>query len=465
MSGKGYDDYLEELFVSVKDREDSDHADLPAALHTGRKAYTDLDLFSKESSKWKAPFDTTAAAQRLNELCRSMKAAIQALDRCRDCVQLMARTGRKDIQAAKKRWHENKAKVLKWLQASGVNIAPILCKVFAEIIYAVAAPPSECGITVTFVIDQLEIIDGDTRESVFSTPLLVPAPTAADGTATLTYASVWQRAIKQFADDTTADFAARRDSQVAKLIAKNGPAMIGTVESKDHEFKPNGITDTGADGPHWFEVPTTPVPDVCITKRCLLLDNAASRDPFRCNACWIRVFHGRIVALILPPTLYLEHQDLNPWLKGGSLTDLETCKGCIVNQGDALFVPRGYVCLWIGLPNEKELSSAKPKLAIRGKPKAKAQPAAKQKGKASKEPVFHDEMVTVGITLLLEPVRDKAQVGEGDMAVKRWLYSHASACSCLPTGFAGNAWYDAWLAAIEPPKPVGGAAGADGTMT
>ena len=147
------------------------------------------------------------------------------------------------------------------------------------------------------------------------------------------------------------------------------------------------------------------MPEQVLTKRCLFLELRAFSNVLRGHPMFFKSLTGTIAVLIISADQFVDHSDLPSWLKNCDLKDLHGNNAVLLNKGEAIFLPPGFVPVWLALPTDVDLFKARPALAERGRKAAKD-------GKQKKELLSETHAVginlvheTTGVNDIPEPVR------------------------------------------------------------
>jgi len=138
------------------------------------------------------------------------------------------------------------------------------------------------------------------------------------------------------------------------------------------------------------------VPEVVISKRVLFMDVRGFSNPFRGHSMWFKCLTGKIIVFMVSPSQHIANPDLKAWLKSADLKAVHHNPAVIMDAQDSLYIPVGWIPLWITLPDDDRLWQKRPQLSARGK-------NAQQPKQAAKEPDMIKEACGVGISLLYEP--------------------------------------------------------------
>ena len=144
----------------------------------------------------------------------------------------------------------------------------------------------------------------------------------------------------------------------------------------------------------------------------------------------IQVLEGRLVVALLRPSILLAHADVGAHLKSLSSTALQGTEVCVLEVGQAVLVPFGYMAVGAAIADEIFTKSS-----ARGR-------IAQQAAKAAKDQA---EPCTYALRMILDKEKDTLQQAELAHVVGA---SYLSAYSWLPMGIRGNAEVSAWATAL-----------------
>ena len=142
--------------------------------------------------------------------------------------------------------------------------------------------------------------------------------------------------------------------------------------------------------------------------------------------------------------MFTERPDVQTWLKTVEPKDLHGYPGGVVYEGEAVWVPAGYVPLWMGLPTDVDLSSENVKLAPRGKP-------AQQVGQKMATNLY-EETTTAGLVMHYDP----EAIPPSD-AVKTALFANYTASSIFP-GSLRVGGFSEYMELLKPSVPAAASA-------
>ena len=417
------------------------------AVAYGVAAKSALEAFQASSKHWKAPHVYGDSLAKLRQLTKDWREGIRLVENARDCIHKLGVQGEKAVADQKKNWHEQKQPIIVWLENNTTGLPPVLSKVYGEIIYAAAVPPEPIGVpNLWTVAPLLDVAQASGREDVFGDPprpVLVLRPEVEES-GTFVYKNVFQEGIHGHYQKLVTDMEGRRDVQTKKLLEENKPTIYGTVSTENKAFPYNG---SGSNVPHLFNVTTCTEFMMCVTKRVMFSDLRLISNPIRAHPMWLTCYVGKMVVVLVPPHLFLQHMDLVAWLKGCETKHLGELAGAMLSTAQAIYIPEGWVPLWMGLPSDVDLSNSRPSLAARGKPAQKKEKQA-----------LYEETCCAGFALAYETGR-LPSVSED---LKTRLYGNLIASKIFPSAIRSAKEFDTWHEACKPPEtPSVAAAGAE----
>lgn len=432
VDNKPYDVFLREEKKRFEGQDMCDSLEVEPAIRQASAARGTLESFSEDTKKWKHSLTFSEQREAFEKLVESWGAALDELDGCRDCLKRCSEDSKAGKSQARKAWHENKAKISKWLESSGNNIPGNLAKVMGEVVYADAHDPAHVGIADTYRAPPEfgPAGEDDTRDSYFSGPKTVLAKEVGGQDGAAPSPSPWHAAVRSYFDTHKEAIAQRKETQEGKL--KNAPdqaAIVGTVDTSS-SISQLGGADDGAK--KWFE-DLTFTREVVVSTRCMFLDLTVRGNFLRGHSQWIKIWHGSVACFLVSPEQFEKNNDLQAWLAGCDLDDLKGNMAMILRAGSAIFVPTGWSMIYVGLPTDVDLRAAVPKLAPRGR-------QAQSKG-PPKDPRLHEETVTVGFT----PIYDDGSLAGVSNGTKVLLASSlALAEAALPQQLAADSTLSQW---------------------
>ena len=152
-----------------------------------------------------------------------------------------------------------------------------------------------------------------------------------------------------------------------------------------------------------------------------------------------RCFIGRVVVLLVPPEKLLEHTDFVSWLKDPNPKLLHDFNGQLLEPGDSIVVPIGYVPLWMGLCEALNFSSPKVQLAPRGK-----------HSQGPKKPEMYDEFATV----VLHPMYEDSILDTVQEDIKTRIYQKYVGARIVSDGINDAQGFQQYIQKCAPPKVV-----------
>jgi len=308
----------------------------------------------------------------------------------------------------------------------------VLSSVFGEVIYMHANDPTVVGIDNPWSIPEFSGTAPFDR-LCFSDPCKFTAQFALDGEPV--WATRWHKEFYEFTKRAQTPLQDRIAEQIAKATdpkSKAG-AIVGAIALGDESFRYNGF---GPEDVRIFNI----VPDlqtIVITKRCMFLDLNANSNCFRAHPMFFSSLQGVIAVVLVDPEQFVAHSDLKAWMKTLEPKDLAGNPATLLYPGDSLFIPAGFVPLWLALPSKPDMLVKHPQLADRG---SKAHSA--KGGKA-----LLTECLSVAIHLVCEP---EGLPGVSDSLRGALASAHLLSAPLFPQRLKKHAGAKEWLSKLSP---------------
>ena len=333
------------------------------AAHAGAAAVSALEAYSKKTMKWAGGLHYGAEVKVLENLVGDFKRAIKKCGMARDSIHMLSQGESSAKKAAKKDYHRNVSKVTAWIQANATGLPAPLCKAYGEMIYADALDPTSVGLTRLYQIPPLRYEAAETRDSLFNTPRLIATPDVVKGHQAPLSSDPFVRGVLNYIGKIRKTVLDRRIVQDNKLQSESKPSILGAEASLD-PFPWNGVGDSPL--PEFFK-DVLLAPLVIITQRVMFTDLRLVSHPLRGHPHWFMMMVGSAVVLLLDPKVFHEHPDLISWMKTLDGKELQDMQGAVLYEGDAIYVPPGFIVVWVGLPPDVDLTRKNVKLTPRGK--------------------------------------------------------------------------------------------------
>ena len=159
---------------------------------------------------------------------------------------------------------------------------------------------------------------------------------------------------------------------------------------------------------------------------------------------YLTSFTGTIVVVFITPTQLSEHGALKSWLASSAFKELSSNRVAMLGPGDSVFIPPGWVPLWLALPTDVDLTQVRPQLAERGR---KAQGAQQPK-------TLYTETQTVIMNLCVEANAPNELPTATANAISA---AHVLSASLFPKAISKVAGIAEYFKAMSPPiSPVDG---------
>ena len=347
-----------------------------------------MKQYAVEAERWKAPKNVDPLKAEYSKL-------LQAFDNCiflaKDVLEC-AKEAKLDQQGAaigaKKNWHNQRDKIVSFVQKEGAGICDALARVIADALYSLAVSPETVGLQP--VLHDLELVLGPlatvatfARVCVLTQP---PDGASQEERDTKTYL---HRALADFAKGHLVSIKAKAKICEDDMAATKGPQSMCTMDVAGHDL---GWNDTAH--VDWF-TPIGVVKHLIFRKLCMFFDYSIASFPFRLHPMIITMYSGRAVVACVPETdAVRNNSDFPGWLARLHCNAFAKNEACILEEGDSIWLPLGTVGLIVGIPTGVDWTAETPKLAPRGKPKPKSKKLATAKPMPNT-----DEAIVYGIHL------------------------------------------------------------------
>lgn len=112
----------------------------------------------------------------------------------------------------------------------------------------------------------------------------------------------------------------------------------------------------------------TAIHHMLMTQRCLAGKFGLASQPLRGMAQLLTVWLGSAVIMVLPPSQAFQASgEFVKYLSEVTYDEVRGFFSTFVEDGDSVWVPPGFMAVWIGIPPEQQIFAPKPQLAIRGR--------------------------------------------------------------------------------------------------
>ena len=363
MDGVPYDDWLQQQVKKYEHNESFKSLDgetTKAAFETAKTAFLS---FTQQAKHFKPPLQVNAKLKEFNDLLAAYNGAVSEMVQLAECVDQIKEKCANEDSAAKRDWKEQAAKHERFYATQGRSVPGALSRAYSWATYAMARNPDEVGIAPAPSVP--ELVFGD----VVPTDIFDVASTV--------------RCIADDADQATKDAATPYHEKIkAYVVAQRGPAkaflasQVDKLMKKENQLGSSGHLDRAIPFPWSADDDITksffrPLPadtrEVVFAGKCCWTDLDVIGWPYRGVACWVHVYTGTVVVLILKPDDIEQRPDLKIWLEGEKIDALQKHQVCLLSEGDSIWIPPGHSPLVMGLPSDRAFNEKIPKLALRGR--------------------------------------------------------------------------------------------------
>ena len=325
---------------------------------------TNLDAFIEETRKWDVPFDWKTEQMTFDKHLKDWSKAIKGIQNLQDNIHRIYRDTKAATAALKKKWHEQKAKVVKWVDKSTTNAVDVLSSMYGELLYQRAYPPEEIGIESPWVCraSSEDLLKGDAATFKEEPIIFVPIDS---GAGTVEHATHLDQSYYDFMKRIIPNVRERIESAtqaLSKPKVKQG-MVLGTLVIQGGHFPWNGKTEEDCD----FFRPLDGLPTFVLTKRCMFQDLSTLPNCFRGLSMMMTSCSGDVCVFFITPTQFAEHPDIKSWLTKCESKEVAKNPAAVLHEGESCFVPSGWIPLWLPLPDDVDLMQKRPSLAARGR--------------------------------------------------------------------------------------------------
>ena len=130
-------------------------------------------------------------------------------------------------------WHQQKTKIITWLEQKVTGMPSVLLRAYAEMIYCEVCDSSSVGLPRLFEIPPLEFVPDERRPSMFDGVKLVRQPKQLPGSATPHDLNPFTVGMSARMTKMMPQVVERRRLQTAKLVREKKPTILGTEPAAD----------------------------------------------------------------------------------------------------------------------------------------------------------------------------------------------------------------------------------------
>jgi len=406
-----YEEHLKEQLHKAGGN--AEHLDVSGVVQLATKVLLSMTGFEDESKKWCVPLTWSEKLQQFNQILREWADAHRRLENVRDQIHRVVCDAKSENSDKKKSYHEQKHKVVEWFERSTTGLGSPLCTVFGTLCYYRAEKPETKGISKVWSIKELTVAEGMFGNQIFSEPKLVSAEIADD--VDHPQRSYWHEALQDFFGAHKKVLDERWKGSVEKVVKQRTQgSLVGTlVTSVDFPFNTT-------EGPlkEYFHPVKTPI--VVASKRACFADLRSLSNGLRGHPLWMVSGNRDVAVFMVSPQQLVEHADLKAFLQKCDIKELQCNPAVIMKPRDALYVPIGWVPIWLVLPASVNLFNKRPQLAPRGR---QAQKGAKEK----ESPVFEE----AGGAFFV-PIYEIGKIDGVDAAVRAKIATDLVSSSAVP---------------------------------
>ena len=386
---KTYEDHLRHQLVPYKDEDSASTIKIDSSCKKAVEAKSALEAFGEESKKFETPFNyEVELMQRLHTLKDAWEKAHSGLENCADNIHRLAFDAKGAKASQKKKWHEQKQKVVNFIRGGGTGLVPLLSSIFGEMAYERASDPTKVGIPITWECPKFDMQDGDTKATLFKEPFVWRARPNGETGAVDPFFDAIASVMTNLKDEYTKRIASLKKDLAVKTC-KHGAFMGLVPYTSGNAFQYNGIGDKKVD---WFTDVVDTGCEVVITKRCLFLELSGLGNALRGHSMYLKSLTSTLAVFIVSAEQFGEHHDIKSWLSTCDAKEVEGNYATLLDKDDIMYVPMGWIPIWMSLPTDVDMFQPTPKLAARGR--------TAQKAAADKKKELYEESHSVAITLI-----------------------------------------------------------------
>ena len=339
-----------------------------------QKARDALTSFRQGIGEWAFPCDFQSLKLEFILLVSSYQKCIDRFVRIKESVVRATKEYKQKGVDMKSQWRNKRDKYRYYYESK--DVPPALAKLVADILYSVAADPYEVGISLD-LYSPICAVDLEAQPADLSKPFMIPVQSDEHPVGEEKWLSrVWQNVYKSHL------VAARQKASeclgVMTAPGNKSNCAIGTIPGLiEPNLSPGGDAEDGvAVGKHVWPSVVKGLRHAIWCSHPDVFEPSLESWPFRCLDCYLTVYSGRCVIVLVDATNSCRIGEPAQWLAKADVKALDGYPAWLCIAGSTIHCPVGSVPLIVGISEDIDITDVKVTLP-------KVQDA--KKGKKAKE--------------------------------------------------------------------------------